>query len=159
MPQEGAFAPEPEPVPSPQPVPAPGYQAPPAPQAAPQPPPQPGYQVPPQQPYGYQPPQQPYGYQQQPYVDPSSIKTTDKDRIVAGLLGIFLGTLGIHKFYLGYRNEGLIMLLVSLIGSCITFGLSAVVMEVIGIIEGIMYLTKSQQEFEQLYVYNRKAWF
>jgi TM2 domain-containing membrane protein YozV len=138
-------------------------------QQPPQQPPQQPYnyqqppQQPPQQPYGYQqppqqPPQQPYGYQQ-PYVNPADIKTTDKDRMVAGLLGIFLGWLGIHKFYLGYRNEGLIMLIVSLVGSCITFGVAAAVMGVIGIIEGIMYLTKTQQEFEQIYVYNRKGWF
>jgi TM2 domain-containing membrane protein YozV len=112
-----------------------------------------------QQSYGYQqPPQQTYGYQQ-PYVNPADVKTTDKDRIVAGLLGIFLGSLGIHKFYLGYRNEGLIMLLISIVGGCVTFTLASWVMWVIGLIEGIMYLTKSQREFEQTYVYNRKGWF
>jgi TM2 domain-containing membrane protein YozV len=116
----------------------------------------------PQQQYGYQqPPQQPYGYPQpqQPYVNHADVKTTDKDRMVAGLLGIFLGSLGIHKFYLGYRNEGLIMLIVSIVGGCITLGVSTLVMEIIGLVEGIMYLTKSQQEFEQIYVYNRKGWF
>jgi TM2 domain-containing membrane protein YozV len=128
---------------------------------------EPQYQTPApqqQQSYGYQQPPQPqqqpyYGYQQQPYVDPASVKTTDKDRVVAGLLGILLGSLGIHKFYLGYQKEGLIMLLVAIFGSCITFGVAAGVMAIIGLIEGIMYLTKSQQEFEQTYVYNRKGWF
>jgi TM2 domain-containing membrane protein YozV len=140
---------------APDPSPQPQYTPPPGPQYQ-----QPQYQQPPQQQYGYQqPPQQPYAYQQQPYVNPASVKTTDKDRMVAGLLGIFLGSLGIHKFYLGYRNEGLIMLLVSVIGGCITLGVATVVMEIIGLIEGIMYLTKSQQEFEQIYVYNKKGWF
>ena len=78
-----------------------------------------------------------------------------KDRIVAGLLGIFLGSLGIHKFYLGYSKEGIIMLLVSLL----TFGVGAFIMEVIGLIEGIIYITKTQEEFDAIYVQNHKGWF
>jgi len=113
----------------------------------------------PEQPYGqqqaYGQPQQPY-YQQQPY---ASVARTDKDRVVAGVLGILLGSLGIHKFYLGYRNEGLIMLLVSIIGGCITFGIAPAAMAVIGIVEGVIYLMKSQPEFEQIYVFARKGWF
>jgi TM2 domain-containing membrane protein YozV len=124
---------------------------------------QPSPQYPPQQPYGYQqqqqvPPQQPYGYQQA-YVNPADVKTTDKDRLVAGLLAIFLGSLGIHKFYLGYSTEGLIMLLVTVIGACLTLGIGSAVMAIIALIEGIMYLVKSQQEFERIYVYNKKGWF
>jgi len=78
-----------------------------------------------------------------------------KDRIAAGLLGIFLGSLGIHKFYLGYNKEGIIMLLVSLL----TCGVGAAVMSIIGLIEGILYLTKTQEEFNVMYVENYKGWF
>lgn len=78
-----------------------------------------------------------------------------KDRIAAGLLGIFLGGLGIHKFYLGYNKEGLIMILCSVL-SC---GFLAPIVEIIGFIEGIIYLTKSPEEFEQTYVNNQKTWF
>ena len=78
-----------------------------------------------------------------------------KDKLVAGLLAIFLGTLGIHKFYLGYTKSGIIMLLVSLL----TFGVGATVMAVIALIEGILYLTKSDAEFYQTYVQNNKEWF
>ena len=78
-----------------------------------------------------------------------------KDKLVAGLLAIFLGTLGIHKFYLGYTKSGVIMLLVSLL----TFGVGATVMAVIALIEGILYLTKSDAEFYQTYVQNNKEWF
>jgi TM2 domain-containing membrane protein YozV len=78
-----------------------------------------------------------------------------KQKLVAGLLGILLGAIGIHKFYLGYSKEGVIMVLVSVL----TCGLAAGIMSVIGIIEGIMYLTKSDEEFEQIYVRGRKGWF
>ena len=84
--------------------------------------------------------------------------TSDKSKIAAGLLALFLGTLGIHKFYLGYQKEGVIMLLVSIIGGFV-FGIGAIVMAVIAIIEAIMYLTKSDAEFETIYVYGRKPWF
>jgi TM2 domain-containing membrane protein YozV len=76
-------------------------------------------------------------------------------KIPAGILGILLGSLGIHKFYLGYTTEGIIMLAVSLV----TCGIGAPVMSIIGIVEGIIYLTKSDSEFESTYVYNRKGWF
>ena len=78
-----------------------------------------------------------------------------KEKIVAGLLAILIGTLGIHKFYLGYTKSGIIMLLVSLL----TFGIGAPVMAVISLIEGILYLTKSDAEFYQTYVQNKKEWF
>ena len=82
-----------------------------------------------------------------------------KDHVAAGLLAIFLGALGIHKFYLGYNTAGFIMLAVTILGSLFTFGLAGGVMWVIGIIEGILYLTKSQSEFEQMYVVNKREWF
>ncbi|MCQ2490616.1 MAG: TM2 domain-containing protein [Ruminococcus sp.] len=82
----------------------------------------------------------------------------NKQKMVAGLLAIFLGWLGIHKFYLGYKKEAIIMLAVGLAGSLLC-GLGAAVMGVIGIIEGIIYLTKSDEEFQEIYVNNQKTWF
>jgi TM2 domain-containing membrane protein YozV len=76
-------------------------------------------------------------------------------KLVAGLLGILLGGLGVHKFYLGHTKEGLIMLLVSV---C-TCGFGSIIMSPIGIIEGIIYLTKTDQEFVDTYVTNKKPWF
>lgn len=122
-------------------------------------------QVPPQQqmpPQGYpgyapQPGQQPVGGQQPYYVTPSYVPS--KDRVAAGLLAIFLGSLGIHKFYLGYSTAGFIMLAVTLVGSIFTFGIAAAVMGVISIVEGVMYLVKTQSEFEETYVYNKREWF
>ncbi|NBC11690.1 MAG: NINE protein [Planctomycetes bacterium] len=76
-------------------------------------------------------------------------------KVVAGILAILLGWLGIHKFYLGYKTEGIIMVLVSVL-SCFFL---AVVMSIIGIIEGIMYLTKSDEEFVETYINGQKGWF
>jgi len=75
-------------------------------------------------------------------------------KIVAGILGIVVGGFGIHKFILGYQREGLIMLLVSVL-SC---GMLAGVMHVIGIVEGIIYLTKSDEDFVRTYIQDRKGW-
>ncbi len=80
-------------------------------------------------------------------------------KLIAGLLGILLGWLGIHKFYLGYNTEGITMLVVSIAGYFLTCGIATSVMAVIGLIEGIMYLVKSDQEFEQTYIINKKGWF
>ncbi len=76
-------------------------------------------------------------------------------KIPAGILGILLGYLGIHKFILGYTKEGLIMLLVTVL----TFGFGGFIMGVIGLIEGIVYLTKSDQEFVATYIERKRAWF
>lgn len=82
-----------------------------------------------------------------------------KDRTVAGILAILLGGLGIHKFYLGQTTPGLIMLVASVGLSAISFGLLSWVLPTMGIVEGILYLTKSDAEFQQMYVVEKKAWF
>lgn len=109
-----------------------------------------------QQSYG-QPYQQPYG---QPYQQPyAQASPCSKDHVAAGLLAIFLGSLGIHKFYLGYNTPGFIMLAVTIVGSIFSLGLAGLAMVVISIVEGVLYLSKSQTEFEQIYVFNKKEWF
>ena len=80
-------------------------------------------------------------------------------KIIAGIFGILLGSLGIHKFILGYTKEGVIMLVVTLVVGTVTFGLGLGVMGIIGLIEGIIYLTKSDAEFVATYVTGKKAWF
>jgi TM2 domain-containing membrane protein YozV len=76
-------------------------------------------------------------------------------KIAAGICGILLGSLGIHKFILGYNTEGLIMLLVTLF----TCGFAGLVFGIIGLIEGIIYLTKTDAEFYNIYVLGKKGWF
>lgn len=101
--------------------------------------------------------QQSYGQSyQQPYAQASPCS---KDHVAAGLLAIFLGSLGIHKFYLGYNTPGFIMLAVTIVGSIFSLGLAGLAMVVISIVEGVLYLSKSQTEFEQIYVFNKKEWF
>ncbi len=86
-----------------------------------------------------------------------------KNNIVAGLLAIFVGVLGVHKFYLGYKQQGMILLvgfLVSIPLSLIIIGLLGIVaIVVITFIEGILYLIKDEREFHEIYVVNRKEWF
>lgn len=113
----------------------------------------PAYQEQPEFQAGYQPIQPPAPMYGQEMVDWRAMGGDKK--IVAGILALLLGPLGIHKFVLGYQSEGIIMLLVSVL-SC---GMLAVVMQVIGIIEGIMYLTKSDEEFVRTYIQGRKGWF
>lgn len=72
-------------------------------------------------------------------------------KMVAGILGIFLGAFGIHKFYLGYQKEGIIQLVLFFV-TCTAVG-------IVGTIEGIIYLTKSDQEFVDTYVTGQKGWF
>ena len=79
----------------------------------------------------------------------------EKSKMVAGILGIIFGAIGGHKFYLGYNKEGVIMLLITLI----SFFTLAVIPSLIGLIEGIMYLMKSEEEFKSTYVDSKKGWF
>lgn len=76
-------------------------------------------------------------------------------KIAAGICGILLGGFGIHKFILGYTGAGLIMLLVGVLTCFVTYP----IFYVIGLIEGIIYLTKSDEEFVRTYVEGRKEWF
>ena len=99
------------------------------------------------------------GYQPLQSVNPNALtdwKEMGADKkIVAGILAILVGSLGVHKFILGYTTEGVIMLLVTVL----TCGIAGVVMSIIGIIEGIMYLTKSDEDFVRMYIQNKKGWF
>jgi TM2 domain-containing membrane protein YozV len=80
-------------------------------------------------------------------------------KIAAGICGILLGSLGIHKFILGYTTEGIIMLAVTIVISVVSCGLLWPVMWLIGLVEGIIYLTKSDEEFVRTYIQGRKGWF
>lgn len=72
-------------------------------------------------------------------------------KIIAGICGILLGGFGVHKFILGYTTEGIIQIVITLV----TCGIGSVV----GLVEGIIYLTKSDEEFVRTYIQNKKGWF
>jgi TM2 domain-containing membrane protein YozV len=72
-------------------------------------------------------------------------------KLVAGLLGILLGGFGVHKFYLGMTTPGIITLVLTIV----TCGIGGI----IGLIEGIIYLTKSDADFYQQYIVEKKQWF
>ena len=83
------------------------------------------------------------------------VPNQESKKVLAGVLAIVLGALGIHKFILGYTKEGVIMLLVT------SFNLWfwSMVTGIIGLVEGIIYLTKTDEEFIDTYQVNQKGWF
>jgi TM2 domain-containing membrane protein YozV len=85
----------------------------------------------------------------------AEVKEFAGKKMVAGICGILVGSLGVHKFILGLTTPGLIMLLVTVL----TCFFASPVMGLIGLIEGIMYLMKSDEEFYQLYAVEKKGWF
>jgi len=72
-------------------------------------------------------------------------------KIAAGICGILLGGLGVHKFILGYTKEGIIQIIITVL----TCGFGSL----LGLIEGIIYLTKSDEDFSRTYIQNKKGWF
>lgn len=83
------------------------------------------------------------------------VQMSAANKLPAGICAIILNGLGVHKFILGYNTEGLIMLL----GSILTCGIAYPVFALIGFVEGIIYLTKSDGDFIETYVRNKKGWF
>ena len=79
----------------------------------------------------------------------------ENKKLIAGLLAILIGSLGIHKFILGYNKEGIILLLVTIL----TCGFGGMITGIIGLVEGIIYLTKSDEEFYNTYQAGKKPWF
>ncbi len=110
-----------------------------------------------------------------------SSKST-KSRMMAAFLAFLLGGLGAHKFYLGYTVPGLVYLLVQVCGfafcsfaigdlselsliemstiiAFMLYGLVSFALMGLAFIEGVIYLTRNDEEFEKTYVIGRKNWF
>jgi len=87
---------------------------------------------------------------QEDWNNPQPIPQENK-KILAGVLAIVLGGLGVHKFILGYSKEGIIQLILGVV----TCGIGGI----IGLVEGIIYLTKTDEEFYQTYQVGKKGWF
>jgi len=86
-----------------------------------------------------------------PLYVPGQGAVVESKKTTAGILAIVLGGFGAHKFYLGYTRVGILQLLLTVV----TCGFTAV----IGLAEGIVYLTKSDEEFVATYQKNQKTWF
>ena len=81
----------------------------------------------------------------------------EKNRIVAAVLAFFLGSFGVHKFYLGKNGAGVVMLLMGTVGWILVLpGLAALL---IAFLEFIVYLIKSDQQFYEDYVIGNREWF
>ncbi|MFK5958883.1 MAG: TM2 domain-containing protein [Lutibacter sp.] len=75
----------------------------------------------------------------------------ENKKVLVGVLAILFGGLGIHKFILGYTKAGIIQLIITFV--------SCGILAIIPFIEGIIYLTKSDEEFFNTYQANKKEWF
>ncbi|MGW9684971.1 NINE protein [Flagellimonas sp. 2504JD1-5] len=83
----------------------------------------------------------------------------DNKKILAGILAIVLGGFGVHKFILGYNKEGIILLVCTIILGIVTCGIANMIVWVVTLVEGIIYLTKSDEEFYNTYQVGKKPWF
>ena len=105
----------------------------------------PYYQEPTQPQYTQSAYNQPPTYAQQTYYQATQQQPgygyAQKSKIVAGLLGLFLGTLGVHNFYLGYTGKAVAQLLLTLIGWIILIG--PIISGIWALIEAVLILCSS----------------
>ena len=80
----------------------------------------------------------------------SDAQEAGSKKIACGICGILIGGLGVHRFLLEDTKGGILRILL-----CLACGLGGI----IGLIEGIIYLTKSDEEFYQTYMVEKKEWF
>ena len=71
-----------------------------------------------------------------------------KSRGIAGLLAILMGWCGLHYFYIGKTNAGILFLLIAIL-SC---GVLATITTIVAIIQGVLFFTSTQEEFERRWV-------
>ena len=85
--------------------------------------------------------------------------TGENKKVLAGITAILLGGFGVHKFVLGYNKEGIILLIGTIVISVLSFGLLGWLVWIFTLIEGIIYLTKTNNEFHKTYQKGTKPWF
>lgn len=88
----------------------------------------------------------------------ASTTSGEKSKVVAGILALFLGAFGVHKFYLGCTTAGIVMLAVWFFG-LILVGIPSLIIGIIAFIEALIYFFKSDADFERIYVKSKKCWF
>ena len=82
---------------------------------------------------------------------PPDLPPQESKRVLCGVMGLLIGSLGIHRFVLGDTTGGILRIVITIV----TCGLGSL----IGFIEGIIYLTKSDADFVRIYEVEKKAWF
>ena len=82
----------------------------------------------------------------------SAMPQEESKRVICGIMGILLGYLGIHRFILGDVTGGILRIVIWVL-TCFSVG------AIIGFIEGIIYLTKSDADFVQTYQVQKRSWF
>lgn len=109
-------------------------------------------------------------------IPPEELAAASRKKILAGVLGLLCGGLGVHKFVLGNTGAGIAMmatgigsyamnLLLALVGPSATWPLplflilSMFAIGLIGFIEGVIYLARSDADFYYTYIASRKNWF
>ena len=85
-------------------------------------------------------------------VPPFNKQEVGQKKMLTGVLAIVVGWTGVHRFMLGDTTGGIIRLVISVL-TCTTVGW------IIGLVEGIIYLTKDDEQFYQEYMVQKKAWF
>ena len=81
--------------------------------------------------------------------------SVNKSKAASVLFAILLGWLGVHKFYLGHSGKGIVIILAGVL----TIGLGLLITVPLTIIEGLIYLSKSDEDFERIYVQEKRGWF
>lgn len=86
----------------------------------------------------------------------SIVSSQGKNKIIAGMLSIFLGSFGAHKYYVGHNTQAAVFLGVGFLGLFIPMLLPAMVL--IGIVEGVSYLRMDDLKFIE-FVADKTRWF
>lgn len=79
------------------------------------------------------------------------------DRLISAIIAVLLGFIGAHKFYLGYKSQGILMFLAGTVGLLLIF--PPFISFVISIAEAFIYLRKTDQEFYDTYIAKERGWF
>jgi TM2 domain-containing membrane protein YozV len=104
---------------------------------------------------GYPPQATPYLNYGAGYLPGVNKADVNSKKILAGIMALIFGALGVHKFILGMTWTGITMLLITVL----TCGFGGIFMQVIGWVEGIVYLTKSDEDFHRIYMVEQRSWF
>lgn len=90
----------------------------------------------------------------------------ENKKVLAGILALLFGGLGVHKFVLGYNTEGILILVANFViipifgfATCGLGWFLYVFTYIFPFVEGIIYLTKTDEEFYQTYQVNKRPWF